>query len=84
MKQKITKTDRKIVITGGSSDLSSILESVRIRIEKTTEDIESELGKFSNQEEWDEYMKTQHMFEVKGDIKIDQDIPKDVIIESLK
>lgn len=47
-------------------------------LEKTTEDIESKLGKFSTDEEWDEYIKTQPTFEVKVNVKIDQDISDDI------
>ncbi len=51
------QTDRTIAITGGSSDVNSISDkAVESELEKTTEDIESKLGKFSNEEEWDEYM----------------------------
>lgn len=79
------QTDRTIIITGGSSDVSNIIDKVvQSELEKTTEDIESKLGKFSTDEEWDEYMKTQPTFEVKVNVKIDPDILDDVIIISLR
>ena len=79
------QTDRTITITGGSSDVSNIIDKVvQSELEKTTEDIESKLGKFSTDEEWDEYMKTQPTFEVKVNVKIDPDILDDVIIISLR
>ncbi len=42
------------------------------------------MGEFSTEEKWDEYMKTQPTFEIKVNVKIDQDIPDDIIIISLR
>jgi hypothetical protein len=78
------KTDRTITISGGSSDVRNIIDKVvESEFEKTVEDVQSELG-FDNDNEWKEKMKSEPTFEVKITIKIDQDIPDDIIIVSLR
>jgi len=78
------QTDRTITISGDSNDVRKILgKVVESEVEKTTEDIQSKLG-FQTDEEWNEYMKTEPSFQVKVTVKIDKDIPDDVIIISLR
>ena len=78
------KTDRTITISGGSSDVRNIIDKVvESEFEKTVEDVQSELG-FDNDNEWKEKMKSEPTFEVKIIIEIDQDIPDDIIIVSLR
>lgn len=78
------QTDRTITITGASSDINSIINKVvDSEVEKTMGDFGSD-SKIWTEEEWDQYMKTQPTFEVKVNIKIDQDIQDDVIIISLR
>jgi hypothetical protein len=78
------KTDRTITISGGSSDVRNIIDKVvESEFEKTVEDVQSKLG-FDNDNEWEEKMKTEPTFEVKVTIKIDQNIPDDIIIVSLR
>lgn len=78
------KTDRTITISGGSSDVGNIIDKVvESEFEKTVEDVQSKLG-FQNDDEWKETMKTEPTFEVKVTVKIDQDIPDNIIIVSLR
>ena len=78
------QTDRTITISGDSNDIRNILgKVVESEVEKTTEDIQSKLG-FQTDDEWNEYMKTEPSFQVKVTVKIDKDIPDDIIIISLR
>ena len=78
------KTDRTITISGGSSDVSNIIDKVvESEFQKTVEDVQSKIG-FQTDAEWKEKMKTEPTFEVKVTVKIDQNILDDIIIISLR
>jgi hypothetical protein len=78
------KTDRTITISGGSSDVRNIIDKVvESEFEKTVEDVPKKLG-FQNSDELEEKMKTEPTFEVKITVKIDQNIPDNIITISLR